>query len=99
MTAKTIDDRLRAQAAEALHKEVNSATLPLMNLVRESEWPRGKFGAEQNMPLHEAIGVIEKALQAALTDKRTNAAIEVFMKRVNSLQEQLDELRDISHEH
>ena len=99
MSIKTIDDRLRANAAEALRLEINTATLTLTKLIREADYPRGDFGTEKSMPLHVAMGVVEKALHAALKDHRADAAIKAFMQRVDSLQEQLDELRGISHEH
>ena len=48
---------------------------------------------------HELLGAISRSLKLGLAAQRGDAAVKAFLEKVDGLQEQLDELRDISHEH
>jgi hypothetical protein len=101
-TTKTIDERLRAAAKAELHMEIDRLTKPLETLLYAAEWPAAVArvnGADVSVKAHELLGAVSRSLKAALEDKRGDEAVKAFMAKVDSLQDQLDELKDIAHDH
>ena len=102
MNTKSIDDRLRDKAKAELHIEVDRLTEPLNTLLYAAEWPSATVrieGRDVAVKAHELLGAISRSLKLGLAAQRGDAAVKAFLEKVDGLQEQLDELRDISHEH
>lgn len=89
MSTKTIEERIRKAARDELMGELNKVAQPLRNKLQLGHALPTKYGSA-----HTVLEEIVNALFEQLKEKREERAIEEFLSKVNSLQSQVDELRE-----
>lgn len=102
---RTLDQRIREQARQELKDRIEKASEPISRLRAWSAGPvTGLFRKAGNGDMVPADSqMVFKAfcdhLFAENVERAESDAIAAFLQRVDSLQEQVNELRDLSHEH
>jgi len=101
---ETLDQRIREGAQEKLRQRIKQAQEPIFHLLR---WSSANVERLYCIKNGETVPADPRFVLKALTDHlfaenvavEERVAIEDFMQRVESLQEQVNELRSLSHEH
>lgn len=98
---KTLDQRIREDAHEKLRNQIEAALFPVKQLVSWNAGPLSKLQNEAGLAVHMpyVLDRIADHLFAVNVESAERRAIGDFMARVESLQEQVNELRSLSHEH
>ncbi len=102
---RTLDERIRQQARDDLKKQIDAAAEPLLKMLLWSGNPvKGLAriapnGSPVPIEAREVLRLLVAALNEELREKHEGGAVTAFIQRVESLQQQVDELRDMSHEH
>lgn len=95
MRVKTIDEKIRAKALEDLENQVESAAERLRHLCRigtKIETPL-MVGSVEKSTL-EALNIIVESIIRARRGKAEQKAVDAFLAKVDSIQHELDELRE-----
>ncbi len=102
---KTLDQRIREDAQKKLRDRIEIAAKPMFALLNWSSLPipglYRKNNADDAIPAdsHTVFKAFCDHLFAENVEREERIAIEAFLERVESLQQQVNELRDLSHEH
>lgn len=97
---KQIDERIRERARQELFDEVTHVAEKLRNYLRIghslSLYPNDKPSAEAMAKLtcSEALTTIRDRIVDHYSERREQAAVDDFVKKVDSLQEQISELQE-----
>lgn len=101
--AKTLDALLRARAAGELRSELEVAARPLYDLLQRTHTsiylqmgvvgPDGKPKLDQTYAA-QVIKQITTRLYEMLLPERGDAEVAAFLKRVDQLQDEINDLRD-----
>lgn len=100
MDTKTLDDRIREKARAELRNQIDGDAKKFYAWIGKSgQWPSIKVGPKDqqvSVGCSDAFRLITEAIFAAQAPNAEKAAVEQFLSKVDSLQEQVDELRDIT---
>lgn len=103
---KTLDQRIREEAQKKLQDQIEVAKAPLTQLLRWSSmatiptlYRKATNGDIVEADQHYVIDQFCRHLFAENVERAERTAIEDFMARVESLQQQVNDLRSLSHEH
>jgi hypothetical protein len=101
MEIKTLDERIRTTANGQLKKEISSALQPVYRLLKigfaiEVHVPdhsrRDSLPAKNNA--HGLLEIVEAALYTHYRERREEEAVAAFIEKVDSLQNQVLQLRE-----
>ena len=95
----TLDERLREQSRAEVKKEMFDLMAPLYKAV--SDWPTLVWTVERNgkvvqLQSYDVLEILRKHLIACACPKREQKAIDAFVAKVDSLQDQIDEVRELT---
>jgi hypothetical protein len=103
-TVKTIDQRIRERAAQELAQELKQLAAPLRDRMRGPDCngyamqviPAGEDGPATRQYGQTIIDKLVERIYASELESRQERAVSEFMGRVENLQSQLDEVRDLA---
>ena len=95
MNIKSLEDRIKTQAANELAAEVDAAAAQFRRLAGNVWFQQFETPVAT---VETAFKAIRTTILTAMTPNRQDDAIEAFIGKVASLQEQIDELASIQKE-
>ena len=100
MTTQSMDERIRAKAKRALEVEIDNTLKPLFDKLRNTQNRSlvvqrhdGGKNVEVRLDMWAQLKEVQNDLVTLLAPAAGDAAVEEFVEKVESLQEQIDTLQ------
>ena len=100
MTTQSMDERIRAKAKRALEVEIDNTLKPLFDKLRNTQNRSlvvqrhdGGENVEVRLDMWAQLKEVQNDLVTLLAPAAGDAAVEEFVEKVESLQEQIDTLQ------